>query len=71
MVDDLGYSVDWTLRIKYTLTDAVSKKVLFSAVKATQRKTAKFANAFGALNETIKINAEQLVDDADFSKAIN
>lgn len=71
LVDDLGYSIDWTLRIKYTLTDAASKKVLFSSVKATQRKTAKFANAFGALNETIKINAEQLVEDADFLKAIN
>ncbi|MBP0599360.1 hypothetical protein J8I26_14670 [Herbaspirillum sp. LeCh32-8] len=71
LIDDLGYSVDWTLRIKYTLSDAVTKAVLFEAVENTQRRTAKFANAFGAMNETIKINVEQLVDDEKFAKAIN
>ncbi|MBO9537481.1 hypothetical protein [Herbaspirillum sp.] len=71
LIDDLGYSVDWTLRIKYTLSDAVTKTVLFDAVKNTQRRTAKFANAFGAMNETIKINVEQLVEDEKFAKAIN
>jgi hypothetical protein len=71
LVDDLGYSIDWTLRIKYTLTDTTSKAVLYQAVKNTQRNTAKFANPFGALNETIKINAESLLDDSIFVKAIN
>jgi uncharacterized lipoprotein len=70
LIDDLGYSVDWTLRIKYILTDATSKKIVFSSTKNTQRNTAKFANAFGALNETVKINVEQLIDDADFVNAI-
>ncbi|PHV00548.1 hypothetical protein [Iodobacter sp. BJB302] len=70
LIDDLGYSVDWTLRIKYVLTDATSKKIVFSSTKNTQRNTAKFANVFGALNETIKINIEQLIDDANFVKAI-
>ena len=70
LIDDLGYSIDWTLRIKYTLTDAGSKKVIYQSVKDTQRKTAKFANVFGALNETIKINAEQLAADSDFIKVI-
>lgn len=71
LIDDLGYSVDWTLRIKYFITDATSKKVVFESVKNTQRKTAKFANPFGALNETIKLNVESLMDDADFIKTIN
>lgn len=71
LVDDLGYSVDWTLRIKYFITDSTSKKVVFESVKNTQRKTAKFANAFGALNETIKLNVESLLDDPDFVKTIN
>lgn len=70
LVDDLGYSIDWTLRIKYTLLQADSKKVLYSSVKNTQRNTAKFANAFGALNETIKLNAEQLIEDPEFAKLI-
>ena len=71
LVDDLGFNVDWTMRVKYTLTDVASKSVTFSAVKTTQRKTAKFANPFGALNETVKLDVEQLLDDPDFIKAIN
>lgn len=70
LVDDLGYSVDWTLRIKYTVTESASKQVLFTSVKNTQRKTAKFVNPFGALNETLKLNTEQLVDDPEFLKSI-
>lgn len=70
LVDDLGYSADWTLRVKYSLMDAASKKVLYQSTKDTQRKTNKFANPFGALNETIKMNAEQLIDDPSFIKAI-
>jgi len=71
LVDDLGYSVDWTLRIKYALTDAETKKPLYTSVKSTQRNTAKFANPFGALNETIKLNVEELLKDTEFTKAIN
>jgi uncharacterized lipoprotein len=71
LIDDLGFNVDWTLRINYSLVDSATKQVIFAAVKTTQRKTAKFANAFGALNETIKLNVEQLLDDADFTRAIN
>jgi uncharacterized lipoprotein len=71
LVDDLGFNVDWTLRIHYVLSDAVSKSVLYQGVKTTQRKTAKFANPFGAINETVKLDVELLLDDADFIKAIN
>lgn len=70
LIDDLGYSIDWTLRIRYTLEDADSKQVLYTGSKNTKRRTAKFANAFGALNETIKINVEQLIDDPDFIQSI-
>src|SRR5882672_3283108 len=55
LVDDLGFNVDWTLRIKYSLVDASSQAVTYQSEKITQRKTAKFVNAFGALNETIKL----------------
>lgn len=69
LIDDLGYSIDWTLRIKYVLTETTSQKVVFSSIKNTQRKTAKFANVFGALNETIKVNIEELIDDVEFARA--
>ena len=71
LIDDLGYSVDWTLRIKYEIVEAASQKVVYQSVKNIQRKTAKFVNVFGALNETIKLNAEELIKDAEFIKAIN
>jgi len=71
LVDDLGFNVDWTLRIKYTLTDAASKTVLYQSTKNIARRTGKFANPFGALNETVKLNVEQLLDDQDFLKSIN
>jgi uncharacterized lipoprotein len=71
LADDLGFNVDWTLRTKYTLRDSASNQTIFEAVKSTQRRTAKFANPFGALNETVKLNVEQLLDDPEFLKAIN
>jgi len=71
LIDDLGYNVDWTLRINYTITESATKKELYSSVKNIQRRTAKFANVFGALNETIKLNAEELLKDPLFIKAIN
>ena len=71
LIDDLGYSVDWTLRIKYWLVDTTTRKVLFVGTKDVRRRTAKFANPFGALNETIKLNAEALMRDPAFKRAIN
>ncbi len=70
LIDDLGYSVDWTLRVKYVVTDKESGKVVYESVKNTQRKTNKFANIFGALNETIKLNIEDLIKDQAFAGAI-
>ena len=69
LIDDLGYSVDWTLRIRYVVKDAAGQ-VLFDQVKTTERNTNKFANVFGALNETIKLNAEALLKDPAFAAAI-
>ena len=71
LIDDLGYSVDWTLRIRYQLVDAADGKIVYQSVKTVQRNTAKFANAFGALNETIKLNVEELIKDPEFLKAIS
>lgn len=70
LIDDLGYSIDWTLQIKYVLTDPRSQKPIYIGSKTTKRNTAKFVNVFGALNETVKINVEQLLDDTEFSNSI-
>jgi uncharacterized lipoprotein len=70
LIDDLGYSIDWTLRIRYELLDTGNMTPVYQSVKSTQRNTAKFANVFGALNETIKLNAEELIKDQAFLTAI-
>lgn len=71
LIDDLGYSIDWTFRIKYALTDTASGKAVYTSTKLIQRKTAKFGNPLGALNETIKLSVEQLIEDPEFIKSVN
>lgn len=68
LIDDLGYSVDWTLRIRYQLADGSGQP--YDSVKEIKRNTNKFANVFGALNETIKLNVEELLKDPAFIQAI-
>lgn len=68
LIDDLGYSVDWTLRIKYMVSDASG--TTYEKVKEVQRNTNKFVNIFGSLNETIKLNVEELLKDPEFLQAI-
>ncbi len=70
-MDDLGFSTDWTLRIHYHVHATATNRELYQSVKTVRRNTAKFINVFGAMNETIRLNAEQLIDDAEFIKAIN
>jgi uncharacterized lipoprotein len=69
LIDDLGYSVDWTLRIKYKIIDASG--TTYESTKEIKRKTNKFANIFGALNETIKLNVEEALKDPAFISAIH
>jgi len=69
-IDDLGYSVDWTLTINYSVRSAQAGKVLYESEKVTQKKTAKFANVFGAMNEIIKLNIELLIKDSAFIETI-
>jgi uncharacterized lipoprotein len=68
LIDDFGYSVDWTLRVKYIVTD--SSGTTYESVKETKRNTNKFVNVFGSLNETIKLNVEDLLKDPAFINSI-
>jgi hypothetical protein len=70
LVDDLGYSVDWTVDTHYVLKDA-SGTVVYDSDKLTKNHTAKFANAFVAINQQVKDNIEALLKDPAFIKAIN
>ncbi|HYG42943.1 MAG TPA: hypothetical protein VEA17_08480 [Bordetella sp.] len=70
LIDDLGYSVDWTLRIAYVVVDKAGDKPVYQSTKEIKRRTTKFANFFGALNDTIRLNIEELVKDPAFLAAI-
>ena len=70
LVDDLGFRVDWTLRVKYELFNKQTGTLIYETTKLTQRRTQKFANPFGDLNETVKLNIEELLKDRQFADAI-
>ena len=71
LIDDLGYSVDWTLRVLYRVKATQTNQTLYESEKLTQRNTAKFVNTFGAMNEVIKLNIDEIIKDPAFIKAIN
>lgn len=60
LIDDLGFSIDWTLEILYEIEGC------YSQTQTVERNTAKFGNPFGTLNEVIKLNIEQLFSDPGF-----
>ncbi|ADP15203.1 putative lipoprotein 4 [Achromobacter xylosoxidans A8] len=70
LADDLGYSVDWTLRIAYVVTDKATQKPVYTQTKETKRRTNKFANFFTSLNDSIRLSTEALAKDPDFLSAI-
>jgi len=70
LIDDLGYSVDWTIDVDYRITDSAGA-VVYESDKFTKNHTSKFANAIGALQQQMKVNIEELIKDPAFIKAIN
>jgi uncharacterized lipoprotein len=71
LIDDLGFSVDWTVDVNYVVTDKATGSVLYQTEKSKKNSTSKFANPLGAFNEQIKGNIEDLIKDPNFIKAIN
>lgn len=71
LVDDLGYSVDWTIDVRYVVTNKATNAITYDSEKVTKNNTAKFANAFGALTQQMKFNIEELIKDPAFIKAMN
>jgi uncharacterized lipoprotein YajG len=71
LIDDLGHNVDWTLKVRYVVKNSENGDILYDSRKTTQRRTAKFVNVSGALNETIKLNIEEVIKDESFIKTID
>ena len=64
LIDDLGFSVDWTLDIRYLIDGCYDK------THKIEKTTGKFVNVFGSLNEVIKLNIEMLFEDPQFKTCI-
>lgn len=64
LIDDLGFSVDWTLDIQYVIDGCYDRS------HTLKKKTSKFNNVFGILNEVIKLNIEMLFSDPEFVACI-
>lgn len=68
-IDDLGFNVDWVLDISYQVKN--ENGICFETRKVVEKRTEKFGNVFGALNEVIKLNIEQLFSEPEFVRCIN
>lgn len=71
LIDDLGYSIDWTIKVLYRVKATQTNQSLYESKAVTQRNTNKFANPFGAMNEVIKLSIDEIIKDPAFLKAIN
>lgn len=63
-----GGGSDWTLRVKYFVTGPSG--ITYEAVKEIKRNTTDVTNVLNSLNETIKLNVEELLKDPAFVLAI-
>ncbi|MGV2988223.1 hypothetical protein ACE1OE_11285 [Vibrio sp. E150_011] len=69
LIDDLGYSIDWTLVVNYRV-NSKGHSTCYEKKHRIEKNTAKFANAFGTLNEIMKLNIEQAFADQAFLDCI-
>ena len=65
LIDDLGYSIDWTLEVNYVMKKSDGSDC-YNKTHKIEKNTAKFANPFGTLNEVMKLNIEEALKDEVF-----
>jgi hypothetical protein len=70
-VDDTRSPALWTLKMRYVVTDAASQKVMFSTTRTVKQKSPKFTNNTIAIDDTVKLSVDALIDDPGFIKAVN
>lgn len=68
LIDDLGATVDWTIRVLYRVRG--SKRTLYEAEKITRRRTPKGGDPFRPLNDSVRSNIEEVIKDPAFLRAI-
>lgn len=71
LADDLGYHVDWTLDVTYVVSGASGAAPCYRTQKVLKKRTSKFFNVNGAIDQVIRLNIEELFKDPAFVACIN
>ncbi|MFP3566314.1 hypothetical protein [Paraburkholderia sp. SIMBA_030] len=70
-VDDARSPAFWTLKMRYVVTDATTRKVVFSTTKTVRQKSPKFTSNTIAIEDTVKLSVDALIGDPGFVKSVN
>ncbi|SIT34935.1 conserved exported hypothetical protein [Paraburkholderia ribeironis] len=70
-VDDARSPAFWTLKMHYVVTDAATRKVVFSTTSTVKQKSPKFTSNRIAIEDTVKLSVDALIGDPGFVKAVN
>lgn len=70
-IDDRGFSVDWMLDIDYLVRSKKNDALCYKSNKVIQRRTGKYGDPFAALNDTIRLNVEEILKDKRFKRCIS
>ncbi|NML30274.1 hypothetical protein [Paraburkholderia antibiotica] len=70
-VDDTRSPALWILKMRYVVTDAATRKVMFSTTRTVKQKSPKFTSSTIAIEDTVKANVDTLIGDPGFIKAVN
>jgi len=70
-IDDRGLGVDWMLDIDYLVRSKKNDALCYESNKVIQRRTGKYGDPFAALNDTIRLNVEEILKDKRFKRCIS
>ncbi|APA87516.1 hypothetical protein BJG93_18690 [Paraburkholderia sprentiae WSM5005] len=69
--DDTRSPALWTLRMRYVVIDAATRKVMYTATRTVKQKSPKFTSNTIAIEDTVKLSVATLIGDPGFIKAVN
>lgn len=70
-VDDLRSPAQWTLTIRYVVTDTATGNVIYEATKTVQHQSPKFTSNSIAISDIVKSSVGALIRDPAFAKTVN
>jgi hypothetical protein len=70
-VDDTRSPALWTLKMHYVVIDSATQKVMFTTTRTVKQKSPKFTSNTIAIDDTVKLSVDALIDDPGFIKAVN